>query len=123
MAAQWVPIAKLHLDLQPDVFLDQEKVRRFEAAMRAGERFPAITVVSDAGKLFTRDGFHRVAAARACGRAVIDAFVSSGSASEVARHFIRRGKAEGLDPAWIEYLERALSNRRFARAGVGGRKD
>jgi hypothetical protein len=91
--------------------------------MRAGERFPAVTVVSDAGKLFTRDGFHRVAAARACGRAVIDAFVSSGSASEVARRFIRRGRAEGWDGDWTEYLERALADRRFARAGVGGRKE
>jgi hypothetical protein len=121
--AQWLPVASLNLDLQPSVFLDADKVRRFATAMRRGERFPAITVVSDAGRLFVRDGFHRVAAARACGRAVIDACTSSGSASEVARHFIRRGKAEGLDPAWTQYLERALADRRFARSGVGGRKD
>ncbi len=122
MIAQWVPIARLKLDLQPDVFLGQKKVGRFEAAMRAGERFPAITVVSDAGRFFVRDGFHRLAAARACGRVAIDAYVSLGSASDVARHFIHRGKVEAaLDPAWIEYLERALADRRFARSGVGGR--
>ena len=46
-------------------------------------------------------GSIRVGAARACGRAVIDAYVSLGSASEIARHFIRRGRARrvgfGLD--------------------------
>ncbi len=92
-------------------------------AMRSGERFPAITVVSDAGRLFVRDGFHRLAAARACGRVAIDADVFVGSVSDVARHFIRRGKAEAWDPAWVEYLERALENRRFARAGVGGKEN
>jgi hypothetical protein len=54
---------------------------------------------------------------------VIDAYVSLGSASDVARHCICRGKAEGWDPARIEYLERALADRRFARSGVGGRKE
>jgi len=105
------------------VFLDKDKIKRFETAMRRGERFPAIAVVDDAGRLFVRNGFHRVAAARACGRAVIDAYVSLGSASDVARHCICRGKAEGWDPARIEYLERALADRRFARSGVGGRKE
>ena len=123
VTAQWVPIAILNLDLQPSVFLDQEKVRRFEMAMLGGGRFPAIAVVSDAGRLFVHDGFHRVAATRACGRSAIDAYVSLGSASEVARHFIYRAKAEEWEPAWIEYLEMALADRRFARAGVSGRKD
>jgi hypothetical protein len=116
-------VASLKIDLQPAVFLDQEKVRRFEAAMRAGARFEPIVVVNDAGRFWVRDGFHRLAASRECGRIVIAAYVSLGSASDVARHFIRYGKAEGLDPAWIEYLETGLRDRRFARAGVGGRKD
>jgi hypothetical protein len=103
--AQWVPISSLNLDLEPSLFLSQEAVRRYAAAMRRGERFPAINVVSDAGRLFVYDGFHRVAAARACGRVVIDTYVSPGSASDTARRLIRRGKAEGCDPAWIEYLE------------------
>lgn len=124
MIAQWVPIASLNLALQPDVFLDQDKVRRFEMAMRRGERFPAIAVVCDVGRFFVRDGFHRIGASRACGRPVIDAFVCFGSASEVAKHLIRRGRAEGrADPAWIEYLGRAIADRRFARSGVGGRKE
>jgi hypothetical protein len=123
ITAQWIPIASLKIDLEPYVFLDEGKVARYAEAMRRGERFPAIAVVSDAGRLFVWDGFHRLAAARACGRVVIDAYVSQGSASDIARRFIRRGKAEMADPAWAEYLETALANRRFARAGVGGRRD
>ena len=59
------------------MFLDKDKIKRFETAMRRGERFPAIAVVDDAGRLFVRNGFHRVAA---------DARRDADSAAKAERH-------------------------------------
>ena len=93
-------------------------------AMRRGERFPAIAVVSDAGRFFVRDGFHQGSGGSGLRARRGRRLRFPGSAQARLRGISFAGaEREGWDSAWIAYLEAGLMNRRFARAGVGGQKD
>jgi hypothetical protein len=59
--------------------LDERTVKRYAAAMKAGQEFPAVTVVDVGGLKLLVDGWHRVAALEALGETEVRAEVVEGT--------------------------------------------
>jgi hypothetical protein len=64
---------------QPRVAFDQDVVREYAEAMKAGKMFPPVTVFFDGREYWLADGFHRVGGAIEAGRDTIAAIVIKGS--------------------------------------------
>ena len=107
---------------------DQAAIDEYAEAMDAGASFPAVVVFEDhiSNLLWLGDGFHRVAAAEACGKKNIKAEIREGGLREArlfaiganVTHGVRRSNADKRlavslildDPEWS-----AWGNREIAR--------
>jgi ParB-like chromosome segregation protein Spo0J len=105
--------------------LDEATVKRYAAAMEAGERFPAVQAVrlSD-GRLALADGNHRLAAARRIGRPTIETQITEGDETLAIKLGIAGNRAHGLPmtatdrrraAAMLLRAEPSLSDREVAR--------
>ena len=81
MAIQRVQISRVRRDggTQQRAGTDKHVVRRYAAAIRAGEQFPAVRLVFDGTDYWLWDGFHRVEAHEAAGLVDILANVTAGT--------------------------------------------
>lgn len=73
-------------------------VKDYAEALKAGTKFPPVTVVQDnvTGQLYLVDGYHRKDAAILAGLAMIEAEVTEGSFTDAVRLAIKANAAHGL---------------------------
>jgi len=93
-----IPIADLILDAGTQIraTLDLPTVEEYAAAMEQGADFPPVAVVSDEKHFWLVDGFHRVEAAKMCGRAEIAATVGKGNIYTAIRAALGANHTHGL---------------------------
>lgn len=110
--------------------IDRETVERYAEAMRDGAEFPPVSVVGltsgkDKGELLVWDGFHRVEAARLCGRPSLPVEILDGDVrlalvlaagantthGKATNHEDRRLAGERLlkDPEWCQWSDRQIA--------------
>ena len=78
-----LPIAAIRLDDQLGRNLHLEKVQMYAAMLKEGEPFPPVTVCFDGEVYWLKDGFHRLAVAKAAGADEIEAQVTLGVRTEM----------------------------------------
>ena len=73
-------------------------VKDYAEALKAGTKFPPVTVVQDnvTGQLYLVDGYHRKDAAILAGLEMIEAEVTEGSFTDAVRLAIKANAAHGL---------------------------
>lgn len=112
-------------EAQPRACLDAATVNAYAEDMQAGAVFPAVELYMDAEHIYLADGFHRVAAARACGLESIPANIRLGTLRDAilyaaganAGHGLRRTNAdkrravESLlnDSEWAQWADREIA--------------
>lgn len=93
---QSCPLADLGGE-QVRLSLNPSRVEQYAADMRRGDSFPAIVVFRDHdGALYVADGFHRRAAALACGHDTIPARVEYGTADDAIWYALKANRDHGL---------------------------
>ena len=113
-------------DLQPREALDASTVSDYAQRMSAGDIFPPVLVFFDGTALWLADGYHRLAAARSCGKTSIVAEVKQGSRDDASwaacaanlTHGLRRSnkdKQRSVLRALGHEKGRSLSDRQIAR--------
>lgn len=111
---------------QPRVQKDAATIAEYQADMERGAAFQAIEVFYDGAAYWLVDGFHRVAAARQCGRTTFAARVHQGTQADAqwfsfgvnARHGLRRSpgdKQRVVRAALLHPHAAQQSNRAIAR--------
>lgn len=76
--------------------LDQDAIRRYADAMRAGDEFPAIRVAMVQGVYVVVDGWHRVSAARLIGRLEFPTVLIEHKPHELAWLAVEANRAHGV---------------------------
>lgn len=76
-----VPIAEIRTDrdTQTRAELNQTTINEYAAEMKSGDQFPPIVVFRVGKELWLVDGFHRLEAAKLCGKTEIDAEIHEGT--------------------------------------------
>ncbi len=74
-----IKIDELDLSLQTRAGTDADTIRNYAEAMADGAQFPDVTVFTDGETYWLADGFHRVLAAQANGKAMISADIRKGT--------------------------------------------
>lgn len=77
------------MDFQPPENLDEEKIQEYEAVIRCGDAIAPVAVRFDGEEYWLADGFHRVEAAKRCGRTTIAAEVTAGTYEEMEAEWKR----------------------------------
>lgn len=104
-------------DTQSRVTTDETIVAEYAEQMKLGANFPPIEVVEDRrGKYYLTDGYHRLAAARLLGLALIGAVVRPGDLAEARWLACAANKAHGL-------RRTNADKRKAARAALMARPD
>jgi hypothetical protein len=109
------------------VQISDEAVGEYAEAMKAGAKFPAVTVFFDGTNYWLADGFHRVLAARQIGLPMLEVDVRDGTPRDAllfgiganANHGVRRTKADKRkaitvlleDPEWSQWSNREIARR------------
>ena len=75
--------------------LDEDTVKEYAEAMRAGVPFPALIVFAEGAKYRLADGFHRYEAASRAGLECVQAQVKSGGRLEAIKHALQANVAHG----------------------------
>ena len=102
MTTETIRLADLITDIRVREAIDYGLVEQYADAMRAGDKFPPVSVFRDGERLFLADGQHRREAAERCGLAELLANVHTGTASDAiwfalganARHGARLGRGD-----------------------------
>ncbi|MBI1924383.1 ParB N-terminal domain-containing protein [Candidatus Poribacteria bacterium] len=71
-------------------------VTEYAEAMQAGDLFPQVDVYHDGETDWLADGFHRVEAAKRCGKATIDAVIHEGNRRDATLHSVGSNANHGL---------------------------
>lgn len=122
-------IDKIRVDggTQSRAMLDEQTVKDYAEAMKAGDVFPPVSVCFDGTDYWLWDGFHRVAAACQNAQLTVLATIYQGTQKEAvlracganAKHGLRRTNAdirravERLlsDPEWASWSDREIARR------------
>ena len=80
-------LSTIRLDFQPAENLIEETVQMYVGRLERGETLPPIRVRFDGSSYFLEDGFHRVEAARRCGRKTLKAEILPGTLTEMEAEF------------------------------------
>lgn len=118
---------KVLFDLQPRVSLRSETIEDYKDAMTRGEEFPPVEIVFDGTDLFLVDGFHRIQAAKECGKTSVKAIIEKGTEREAilrsvganAKHGLPRTRGDKRraverllkDPEWGKWSDREIAHR------------
>lgn len=131
MNAQDIAISNIRRDggTQPRTGTDQMAVAEYAEAMKNGAEFPPVILFFDGTDYWLADGFHRVAASEAAGRAELLADVRQGTRRDAvlfsvgvnAHHGIRRSSADKRRA--VETLLRDEEWRQWADREIGRRAD
>jgi hypothetical protein len=81
---------------QPRTVLDYDTIDDYAEAMKAGAKFPAVTVYYDGENYWLADGFHRVKAAWQNEQESINAEVVQGTLEDAQWHAFSANKSHGL---------------------------
>jgi hypothetical protein len=91
-----IAIIRLNGGTQPRAELNIETIGEYSERMKAGEKFPPITVFFDGKEYWLADGFHRVGAAMRLQYATIEAEVIQGTQSDAQWFSYSVNKAHGM---------------------------
>ncbi len=75
---------------------NQETVNRYAERMAAGEVFPPIDAFKIGEQIIVADGYHRIEAARACGKTEIEANMREGTLKDAVWHAVGANSRHGL---------------------------
>ena len=120
-------IADITIDdrCQPREQLDEAVVTDYAKAMTTGATFPPVTVFHDGTTSWLADGFHRLAAAKEAGLAMIGATIKVGSLRDAMLYAVGANSTHGLrrsnsdkrraveillsDPEWASWSDREIA--------------
>jgi len=96
--AELIAVSNIRLDgaTQPRAALNASAIEDYASAMRAGVKFPPVTVYYDGENYWLADGFHRVKAASAAGLDAIECEVCQGTREDAQWCSFSANKANGL---------------------------
>ena len=80
-------ISVIRLDFQPKENLIEERVQVYVDRLKRGETLPMLRVRFDGRNYFLEDGFHRVEAARRCGRKTLLSEILPGTLDSMEADF------------------------------------
>lgn len=95
---QSIPFAQVATNggTQSRAALNEETVAEYAEAIAAGATFPPVIVYHDGTEYWLADGFHRLAAASAAGKAEVDADVRQGDRRDAILHSVGANASHGL---------------------------
>lgn len=97
-ASRMIDMTKIRTDggTQSRAAINDDTVAEYAEALEGGAEFPPVTVYHDGTDYWLADGFHRVAAYRAAGRAEIPADVRQGDRRAAVLHSCGANASHGL---------------------------
>jgi len=93
-----IMIDKITTDLAVKARFEQspETIEEYAAAMKRGDKFPAIVVFRDATGIYLADGYHRLSAEVYLGRKEIRAEIYSGTKRDAILYSLKANRTHGL---------------------------
>ena len=114
-----IKIADLDLTLQTRAGTDADTIKNYAEAMADGAQFPDVTVFTDGETYWLADGFHRVLAAQANGKAMISADIRKGTEDDAVVFGGTANNKQGKRPtmADVQHFLQMVWDRREAIFG------
>ncbi len=114
-----IKIADLDLTLQTRAGTDADTIKTYAEAMADGAQFPDVTVFTDGETYWLADGFHRVLAAQANGKATISADIRKGTEDDAVVFGGTANNKQGKRPtmADVQHFLQMVWDRREAIFG------